>query len=605
MNGKCQFGKGGVKVLQGKLQSNFLLTNKQIEKLTPNQLCRLNEECKNSTIMPPMPMSKTPAKNGKLYYYDKTAGLTPDDFILLLEPTNESMSEEEVKKSLRRILTKRKIPIESVPDKNSIKSIKTTIIDSLVNDNIQEPIEVPFNISKKTTIQRLNESASAGIPTQIVEGDENLNNLGPNLNQNNGNRNRLQNNGNRNRIQNNGNQNRPQNNGNRNRLQNNGNRNRLQNNGNKVKTLRQQVIEANEKRKEEIQRKLGATAPAAQAAAPAAQATAQATVPAAQATVPAAQAAAQAAAKKPTASTNSKKNNKNKLEEQVNKTYGLIATGLMPSLLLDYFDKNPNDAAMFSDINGLLTSAFIDVKIKLDATVAPTRTATRKERQEILEIQQMYKNTNNSQKPLDFKIFRFDVYKNNLMQILKNYTLQDHEKLQVIINELRELNDKQKETLANTMRIKLVNASTFSNLLTRYSPFATSITSEELLSIMYSELNKNATTEQKSKKLQELIQQFEIENNNGRNSFIPPLAIDAIKKLKTSKIDTNTQQRTYIEQVKSLLKQGEVFSKHEDRLLLRARLLELTGYSPNSGNQIQQLQNLKKTLESLQTRQEK
>ena len=117
MNSKCQFGKGGLRILQGKIQTKFLLTNAQIEKMTPSQLCSLNERCTKTSVMPPMNISSKPAKNGKIYYFDPNGNLTPDDYLIVLEPVDDTMSSTELVKSLIRILKKREIPIESVSDK--------------------------------------------------------------------------------------------------------------------------------------------------------------------------------------------------------------------------------------------------------------------------------------------------------------------------------------------------------------------------------------------------------------------------------------------------------------------------------------------------------
>jgi hypothetical protein len=130
------------------------------------------------------------------------------------------------------------------------------------------------------------------------------------------------------------------------------------------------------------------------------------------------------------------------------KTYGMIVSGKMPSLLYSYLDNTLENQQMFPELYQLLGEIQADVSEKMLVNSVTNQNTKR--------LQSYYK-TNNA---INSRVFQIKKYETALRQIVSGFSDQDHVDIQKIINKISNNKNTQNRLLKNLQVTKLKWAET-------------------------------------------------------------------------------------------------------------------------------------------------
>jgi len=405
--------RGDLNIIKSRIREKYGVPDKYLSRLSGEKLCAIFTNCSDSRhyILPPM----TPqvGNDGHSYLIDTRFVniLSINDYLAILSSSTEL---SHLKKLARRI------GYASMSDAEpTLKKLSTELLEHLVELGVREPIQLPFKLTKK--IQRQLENVNTNAPVNIIHSDEpDLSNGGPSNNV-----------GGRNGVPftmstlPRGPLSLPTSNlGNVQRLKNINKMRQLQ-------TLRKlnsmtapapkglssyiPTITVNKKTGKAIGAALGSFA-AGFMAKP--QQGVTTTVPAA-----------------PTVPVSSK-------------TYGMIVSGKMPSLLYSYLDNTLENQQMFPELYQLLGEIQADVSEKMLVNSVTNQNTKR--------LQSYYK-TNNA---INSRVFQIKKYETALRQIVSGFSDQDHVDIQKIINKISNNKNTQNRLLKNLQVTKLKWAET-------------------------------------------------------------------------------------------------------------------------------------------------
>ena len=364
-------------------------------------------------------------------------------------------------------------------------------------------------------------------------------------------------------------------------------------------SLQKQIKEANQKRREEIERKLGLTTPSTLPTEPtpvgniraaadpqairtnatpaaAAQVVTTGVVPAAGGNAAKAPAAGGNAAKAPAAGGNAAKapaaggnSNKFNRKAEIDKTYGMIAAGDMTRLLMGNFEKKPTDQQLFVDIYNFFRGVVVDIGLKRKQKASPGTKSPAL--QSVAKIQQVYGEGSNTIK-LDQKIFMFPEYVNQLKEILETFSKDKHVRLQTLINNINQSAANVKKGLRNAYSTKVSWSSYFKSFALKPSlsnmTLYSGVTPDELAKLIMNTDNPKG-----------FINSL---NYSSFNNYLTEVQQEAFQKLAEDR-------RITPQRLKDLMTSDATRMSDDQRIKMRIRLEQIKRANNNEKNKFNEL----------------